>query len=146
MDYKQLPDKWIRKAIYDGLNDVQIGSERLKVYDYRVPIKKAPKIYILMDSQTSRPDRNNKCEIPYSSVIRLEVVTQYPSSGNTGSRLLADEGMQKVINWFNGNALIDEASGFNLTKKEIDFGTDTQATLSNYSIFIKVAILSFYLQ
>jgi len=146
MNYKQLPDKWVRKAIFDGLNDSQIDSEVIKVYDYRVPIKKAPKVYILMTSQTSTPDRGNKCVIPYTSIIRLEVVTQFASSGNTGSRLLADNTMQLVIDWFNGTDLIDNSSGFILSKKNIDFGTDIQTTLSNYSIFRKVAILSFYLQ
>ena len=146
MNYKQLPDKWIRKAIYDGLNGVSIGSDTINVYDYRVPIEKAPKVYILMTSQTSTPDRGNKCDIPYNSVIRVEVVTQFASSGNTGSRLLADEGMQLVIDWFNGNSLIDNLSGFVLSKKDIDFGSDIQNTLPNYSIFRKVALLSFYLQ
>ncbi len=146
MEFKELPDKYVRKAIYDGLNGIKISSTTVNVYDFRVPVKKAPKVYILMGEQTSNPDRGNKCSIPYLSVIRLEVVTQYPSSGNTGSRLLGDEVMQKVINWFNSLVEVEPSSGFALTKKNIDFGSDIQNTLPNYSVCRKVAILSFYLQ
>ena len=146
MIYKQLPDKWIRKAIYDGVNGSDVNGETLNVYDFRVPVEKAPNIYVLMTAQSSTPLRDNKCGIPYNCVIRVEVVTQFPTSGNTGSRLLADEGMQAVLDWFNGSELIDENSGFNLTSKSIDFGSDIQNTLPNFTIFRKVAIITFYLQ
>ncbi len=146
MIYNNFPDKWIRKAIFDGLNGSNIEGHTIKVYDFRVPVKKAPPIYILMTEQTATPDKGNKCSIPYSCTIRVEVVTQYASSGNTGSRLLADEGMQLLLNWFNNKNLIGEYSGYKVTKRDIDFGTDIQNTLSNFTIFRKVAILTFYLQ
>lgn len=101
---KVLPDKWIRKAVFDAINDMVIDGIEIPCFDTRVTAnvnKDDPQHYVLMTTQLNQVDKNNKCEWFWESSILLDIVTRYDMPGNIGSRLLADnitDGIRAAIN------------------------------------------------
>ena len=59
---KTYPDKYIRKAIYNKLNGIDVNGNTINCYDTRVVAPDYPQHYILMSSQLNTVDKNNKCE------------------------------------------------------------------------------------
>lgn len=139
---KNLPSKWIRKAIYNAVNNVTINNENIKCYDSRIPGKSIPKNYILMSSQSSDVDKANKCESRWESSILLDIVTTYKSSGNTGSRLLADEITDAVRNLTKA-LVLDPASGLVIRNQTQSFPNDIVTITDNENIFRKFIRIEF---
>ncbi len=80
------PDNYIRKAIYDRINDIVVDAKTIKCFDSRA--NNTPLNYVLLTSQTKEVDKSNKCEYRWESTILIEIYTKTTSSGNTGSRVL----------------------------------------------------------
>ena len=93
---KVFPDKWIRKAIFGRLNNLDVNGELIKCYDTRLTSPDIADNYIIMSTQTATVDKNNKCEWFWNSSILLDVFTSYSRSGNPGSRLEVDDIMNLV--------------------------------------------------
>tara|TARA_R110000787_G_scaffold836_1_gene3049 strand:- start:28 stop:552 length:525 start_codon:yes stop_codon:yes gene_type:complete len=164
---KQLPDKWVRKAIHnainncnvvdeldntiyylqdgegnniqDGLgNDIQVVNEvQIPCYDSRVPTNGNKTHYVLMTTQTNRVSKTNKCEDMYESSILLDVVTIYNGSGNTGSRVLADNILDKVRDLTN-NLVLDVSSNLVVQRQTQDFPNDLVSVTKNQNVFRKL--------
>ena len=56
-----LPDKYIRKAVYTALNNIVVSGNTIKCYDTRVTATTIPNHYILMSTQTAKPYDKTKC-------------------------------------------------------------------------------------
>ena len=105
---KTLPDKWIRKAISEAINGIVVDGKTIYCYDTMVTTdinSDPPQHYILMTSQSSEVDKNNKCEWFWDSQIVIDIVTRYRTPGNTGSRLLADNILDEVLSQIDGLTL-----------------------------------------
>jgi hypothetical protein len=100
-----LPDKHIRKMVFDALQGLEVENIQIPVYDTRVAgggnTEKSPH-YILMTTQVSVKNDVHKCGYNWESSILLDVVTTYPATGNAGSRLLADDIAEAVLNRLEG--------------------------------------------
>ena len=134
---KVLPDKWVRKSIYDAMNDMVISSTEIPFYDSRVTGSVIPPFYVLMTTQTNEVDKNNKCEWFWDSSILLDIVTVYGSQGNTGSRLMADDIADEVRSRINSIAL-DVGSGLEIITKTQSFPNDISTVTRNENIFRKL--------
>ena len=89
--YKILPNKWIRKQMFDLLNNIDVVVEfpsetqtyTIPCYDTRVSGVDSPNHYILLTTQSNEVDKNNKCEWFWESEILIDIVTIYPRGGKS---------------------------------------------------------------
>lgn len=122
---KALPNKWVRKAVYDLVNNIVVNGNTIKCYDTRVSGKSIPYHYILLTTQSNSVDKNNKCEDFWDSDILIDIVTTYKSAGNPGDRELADDILDSVRN-LTKDIQLDALSG-------LDIFTRTQRVEANIS-------------
>ena len=125
---KILPDKYIRKAIFDVLDGIIVNGNTINCYDMRVTGVDIPDHYILMTTQTATVDKNNKCEYFWDSTILLDVFTSYQRQGNPGSRVLVDDIMEEVRDLTNDLVLDGGLTVINQTQS---FPNDITSVTSN---------------
>lgn len=133
---KSLPDKWVRKAISSKLNNIVVDGNTIPCKDSRVTGNNIPQHYILMTTQTNQVDKANKCEFFWESSILLDIITTYQATGNTGSRVLADDILDEVRDLTN-NLVLDVASGLEVFIQTQDFPNDITTITKNENIFRK---------
>ena len=134
---KQLPDKYIRKAVFDAVNNLVVDTLTIPAYDSRVSGNTIPQHFILMTTQTNQVNQMTKCGDVWESSILIDIVTTYDGSGNTGSRLLSDNILDAVRNATN-NLVLDVASGLVVQKQIQDFPNDIVTITENENIFRKL--------
>lgn len=74
------PDKYIRKAIYDLLNNIVVSGKTIKCYDARVYGNQNVTDYIILANQTKNVDKANKCEYRWQGSVLIEIYTRSSSS------------------------------------------------------------------
>ena len=139
---KPLPDKYIRKAVFNAVNNIVVDTLTIPAFDSRVSGNVIPQHFILMTTQTSRVNQMTKCGDVWESSILIDIVTTYDGSGNAGSRLLADNILDAVRNATN-NLVLDVASGLVIQKQIQDFPNDIVTVTENENIFRKLMRLEF---
>ena len=87
---KNLPNKWIRKAVYEAIDEMVVDGYSIPCYDTYVSGANQPDFYTILSTQTSSVDKNNKCEYFWNSTINIEAVTYYPRPGLPGTKLMAN--------------------------------------------------------
>ena len=88
------PDKFIRKAISDNINNIVVSGKIIPCYDSRGT--NAPSNYVLLTSQTKEVDKATKCGYRWKTMLLIEIFTKVSSSGNTGSRVLLNDIEQAI--------------------------------------------------
>jgi len=139
---KVLPDKWIRKAISTAINNMVVDTKTIPCYDYRVT-GNAVKNYTLITTQSNEVDKSIKCGYRWESSVLIEVFSSYSASGNTGSRLLADNILNSVRD-LTKSLTLDVASGLEVIDLDQSFPNDLVATSNNENIyrkFIRIELL-----
>lgn len=134
---KPLPDKWVRKAIFDKLNNIVVDGNTIRCFDTRVTGRKIPLNYVLMTTQTNSVNKTNKCEDFWESSILLDIFTTYGATGNTGSRELADNILESVKDLTN-DLVLDIASGLSIHDQTQDFPNDINTLTQTENIFRKL--------
>ena len=134
---KPLPDKYIRKAVFDAVNNLVVDTLTIPAYDSRVSGNTIPQHFILMTTQTSQVNQMTKCGDVWESSILIDIITTYNGSGNTGSRLLSENILDAVRNATN-NLVLDVASGLVVQKQIQDFPNDIVTITENENIFRKL--------
>ena len=121
------PDKYIRKAIFDKINNIVVSGKTIPCYDSRGT--NAPSNYVLLTSQTKEVDKATKCGYRWETMLLIEIFTKVTSSGNTGSRVFLNDIEQAVYTLLLPKLTV---AGFeNLTQNitfenSIDTPTDTE--------------------
>ena len=121
------PDKHIRKAIFDEINNIVVSGKTIPCYDSRGT--NAPSNYVLLTSQTKEVDKATKCSYRWETMLLIEIFTKVTSSGNTGSRVFLNDIEQAVYTLLLPKLAV---SGFeNLTQNitfenSLDTPTDTE--------------------
>jgi hypothetical protein len=139
---KTLPEKWIRKAIFDVINNISVVDEMsgdvlvVKCYDSRVMADNDITQYVLMTTQTNTVDKSTKCGNRWESSILLDIVTTFNGAGNYGSRLLADNILDKVRE-LTDSLTLDVASGLEVVYQSQDFPNDLVTVTSTENIYRK---------
>ena len=134
---KQLPDKYIRKAVFSAVNKLVVDTFTIPAFDSRVSGNIIPQHYILLTTQTSQVNQMTKCGDVWESSILIDVVTTYDGSGNTGSRLLSENIIDAVRSATN-NLVLDASSGLVIQKQTQDFPNDIVTITENENIFRKL--------
>lgn len=143
--YKNLPDKWVRKAVYDAVDGISVDSNIINCYDTKVTQGgngDAPRYYVLMTTQTAEVAKENKCEWFWDSSILLDIVTLYDSFGNQGSRLLLDNIADAVREQIMDLEL-DVASGLKIVWFNLSFPADLVSDTTEeiaYRKFIRIEL------
>ena len=141
---KPLPDKWVRKAVYDAINNMVVDTIEIPCFDTRVVANGGANHYVLMTTQTNSVDKTTKCENSYESSILLDIVTSYDGAGNVGSRLLADNIADKVRE-LTDNLTLDVASGLTILKQTQDFPNDIATITDTENVFRKLIRLELFI-
>ena len=134
---KPLPDKYIRQAVYNAINNLVVDTLTIPAFDSRVSGNIIPDHYILLSTQTSQVNQMTKCGDVWESSILIDVVTTYDGSGNTGSRLLSENILDAVRSATN-NLVLDVSSGLVIQKQTQDFPNDIVTITENENIFRKL--------
>jgi len=113
------PDKWVRKAIYDALNNTVVSGNTIPVFDMQA-INFSGDHYILMSTQSDDPNFN-KCGDGWNHAIILDVVTSFRK--NTGSRLLVDQIIEAIIPLLSGMSL-HASSSMVINRRQFQFPGD----------------------
>lgn len=125
------PDKYIRKYFYDTLNNMVVNGKTIPIYDFRIP--NDGNAYVLMTSASKDEDLSYKCGMIWECRLLLDIVTIYPSSANTGSRLLADDIQEKIIQLTQNISV----NNFEVVKVERSYPDDLNLTTETQNIFRK---------
>ncbi len=144
---KTLPDKWVRKAVYDSINNISVDGFLIPCFDQRVTRTQnqdVPSHYVLMTTQSNRIDKLDKCEWNWESQILLDIITSFDLPGNPGSRLLSDNILDAVIAATN-NITLDAGSGLTVFSQTPSFPNDIITITKKEAIFRKLMRLEFYL-
>lgn len=88
------PDKHIRKAIFDKINNIVVSGKIIPCYDSRAT--NAPSNYVLLTAQTKEVLKETKCDYEWETSTLIEIYTKVSSSGNTGSRVLLNDIEQAI--------------------------------------------------
>lgn len=133
---KSLPDKFVRKAVFDAINDIVVDTLTIPCFDSEVPEGLEVDHYVLMTTQTNTVDKSNKCEYWYESSILLDIVTSYSGVGNPGSRLLADN-IADAVRSATDVLTLDAGSGLVVLRQTQSFPNDVVTKTSVENIFRK---------
>ena len=88
------PDRHLRKAIFDKINNIVVSGKIIPCYDSRAT--NAPSNYVLLTAQTKEVLKETKCEYEWGTSTLIEIYTKVSSSGNTGSRVLLNDIEQAI--------------------------------------------------
>ena len=83
---KQLPDKYVRKAVFDAVNNIVVDTLTIPAYDSRVTGSVIPQHFILMTTQTNQVNQMTKCGDVWESSILIDIVTTYDEIGRASCR------------------------------------------------------------
>ena len=139
---KELPDKWVRKTVFDLINNMSVLDEstsntiQVPCYDSRIASGTPPDNFVLITTQTNDVVKDNKCEYKWRSSILLDIVTTFNGAGNYGSRVLSDNILDKARELTNQMTL-DVASGLNIVTQTEDFPNDIVTITKTENIFRK---------
>jgi hypothetical protein len=144
---KNLPDKWVRKAVSELIDNIVVDTWVIPTYDQRVTTgtnSDIPNYYTIMSTQTNEVDKGNKCEWNWESSILIDVFTSYDLPGNPGSRLLADNILDQVRANLNGMTL-DPTSNLTILNINMSFPDDIITASAKENVFRKFIRLELYL-
>ena len=125
------PDKYIRKAVFDLVNNITVSSKSIKCFDSRITDSKLQE-YILLTSQTKEVVKPNKCEYRWETSLLIEIYTKNSSAGNPGSRLFLNDIEQAVYTLLLPKVTI---SGFQTLIQNITFETQLETITDSENIF-----------
>ena len=138
---KALPDKYIRKAIFTAVNGIVVNTKTILCYDTKAT-SQAKDNYIILSTQSNAVDKSVKCGYRWASSILIDIITRYSISGNTGSRLLADDILDKVRE-VTDNLTLDVASGLTIVTQSQSFPNDLVSETQNEIIYRKLMRIEF---
>lgn len=124
------PDKHIRKAIFDKINNIVVSGKTIPCYDSRAT--NAPSNYVLLTAQTKEVLKETKCDYEWETSTLIEIYTKVSSSGNTGSRVLLNDIEQAVYTLLNPKLTVP---GFANITQNITFENSLETITDTEIIF-----------
>ena len=139
---KTLPDKWVRKAVYTAINNIDVNGVKIPCFDTRVPNNDKRSFYVLMSTQSNDVNKTVKCEYSWNSQILLDVITAYDINGNTGSRKMADD-ILDAIKTATDSLVLDVASNLKIVTQTQSFPADFETETVNEIVYRKLMRIEF---
>ena len=124
------PDKHIRKAIFDKINNIVVSGKTIPCYDSRAT--NAPSNYVLLTAQSKEVLKETKCDYEWETSTLIEIYTKVSSSGNTGSRVLLNDIEQAVYTLLNPKLTV---AGFTNITQNITFENSLETITDTEIIF-----------
>ena len=124
------PDKHIRKAIFDKINNIVVSGKIIPCYDSRAT--NAPSNYVLLTAQTKEVDKATKCGYRWETMLLIEIFTKVSSSGNTGSRVLLNDIEERVMTLLNLKITV---AGFTTVTQNISYENQLETITETSNIF-----------
>lgn len=124
------PDKFIRTAVSDLVNNIVVNTKVIKCFDSRAT--NAPNNYVLLTAQTKEVLKETKCDYEWETSILIEIYTKVTSSGNTGSRVLLNDIEQAVYTLLNPKLTVP---GFTNITQNITFENSLETITDTEIIF-----------
>lgn len=137
---KVLPDKWVRKAVYDRVNGQVVDGDPIPVYDYRTG-DASPTKYVLLGAQANDYDPITLCDTRWEHVLNIECYTRRASGGNPGSRLLCDQIVEMVLLNLQ-NLQLDGASGLTIVRYNVTLLSDFYEDDGQFVVASKIVQLN----
>ncbi|CAH56662.1 hypothetical protein PHG11b_35 [Flavobacterium phage 11b] len=126
------PDKYIRKAVFDLINNIVVNTKTIKCYDTRVTGNAAVNEYVLLTNQTKEIDKATKCVYNWETSLLIEIYTKTSSNGNSGSRLLVNDIEQAIYTLINPTLTIEN---FINQTQNVTFETQLETITTTEIIF-----------
>lgn len=126
------PDKYIRKAVFDLINNIVVSTKTIKCFDTRVANNQNITEYVLLTSQTKNVLKPNKCEYQWETSLLIEIYTKSSSAGNQGSRVFLNDVEQAVYTLLLPQISI---SGFDTLIQNTTFETQLDTVTNTENIF-----------
>ena len=142
---KNLPNKWVRKAVFELIDGIDVDGNIIPCYDTRVSGAYIPDYYFIMNAQTNEVDKANKCEYFWISTLTIDVYTRYPLPGNPGSRLLVDN-MTDAARELLNDIELDVASDLEIIFKTQSFPANLDIETDNEVVYRNILVLNLYLK
>ena len=131
---QNLPNKWIRKAIFQAINNIVVDGKVVRCYDTNVSGVDVPNNYVILSTQSNIVEKANKCEYFWNSEILLDIVNIYQSAGNMGDRLLTDN-ITDEVRKLTDVLVLDSASNLSVISQIQSFPNGLNSTNDNQIIF-----------
>ena len=131
---KNLPNKWIRKSIFQAINNIVVDGKVVRCYDTNVSGVDVPNNYVILSTQSNIVEKANKCEYFWNSEILLDIVNIYQSAGNMGDRLLTDN-ITDEVRKLTDVLVLDSASNLSVISQIQSFPNGLNSTNDNQIIF-----------
>ena len=126
------PDKYIRKSVFDLINDIVVSDKVIKCFDTRVTGNAALNEYVLLTAQTKEIDKSTKCGYDWTTSLLIEIYTKTSSSGNSGSRLLLNDIEQAVYTLLSPKITV---ANYTNQTQNITFETQLETVTTTENIF-----------
>jgi hypothetical protein len=121
------PDKYIRKAIYDLLNNIVVSGKTIKCYDARVFGNQDVEQYIVLTNQTKSIDKTNKCEYRWQATVLIEIYTR-----DSSSRVFLNDIEQAVNDLLNPKITVEN---YDVITQDITYTTQLESFTDTENIF-----------
>ena len=122
-----IPDKWVRKAVFDAIRAV---DPAVKIFDSRTTAE-FPARYVLFSTQNSIVEENTKCGPRWNHSLQIDCYDRFPAGANPGSRVAGDD-LLELVRGAITNLSLDPASGLNLVRYTISLPFDSVTYDENY--------------
>jgi len=132
-----LPDKWIRKAIYDAINGMTVDGNTFACYTEQTGTN-TDQYYTLISTQLNEPD-NTKCGRGWINDTEVQVIVR--TSRNQGSKLLLDNATDTVITALDALSL-DVASGMVINDKDVAVVNEFSTEVIGQVVYRKILRLT----
>ena len=126
------PDKFIRKAVFDLINNIVVSSKTIKCFDTRVSNNQNITEYVLLTSQTKEVIKPNKCDYRWETSLLIEIYTKAPSAGNQGSRVFLNDVEQAIYTLLLPKVTV---SGFSTLIQNTTFEAQLETVTDTENIF-----------
>jgi hypothetical protein len=121
------PDKYIRKAIYDLLNNIVVSGKTIKCFDARVFGNQDVTDYIILGNQTKNIDKANKCEYRWNGTVMIEIYTR-----SSSSRVLLNDIEQAVTDLLSPKITVDN---YEVIYQDISYVTQLESFTDTENIY-----------
>jgi hypothetical protein len=121
------PDKYIRKAIYDLLNNIVVSGKTIKCFDARVFGNQDVTDYIILANQTKNIDKATKCDYRWNGSIMIEIYTR-----SSSSRVLLNDIEQAVTDLLSPKITVDN---YEVIYQDISYVTQLESFTDTENIY-----------
>jgi len=126
------PDKEIRLAVHNLVNNIVVNTKTIKCFDSRVTGNVNLKEYILLTAQAKDVLKETKCEYEWSTSLLIEIYTRTSSAGNSGSRVLLNDIESAVSTLLNPKITV---AGFTNVTQNITYENQLETVTDTENIF-----------